>query len=65
MLSGGELIYRCRKFRGLSQRQLAKKAGISYQMICFYERGRFEPKFEAVQWCLEAMGFELELKEKK
>lgn len=64
-LTAGELIKHCRKFRGMTQQELADKAGISKDIVCRYERGKYEPKYQCVLWCLEACGFELEIKELK
>lgn len=61
MMSGGELIRQCRKFRGYTQRQLADKAGVSKATISNAECGKNEPTFFTVTCCLNAMGFSLEL----
>lgn len=63
MMAGGELIKYCRKFRGLTQKELSAKTGVSTHLICKYERGIYEPKYQYVLWCLEACGFKLELSE--
>ena len=65
MLNAGELIKYCRKFRGMSQLKLEEQSGVYAANICRYELGQIEPKFSTLQYCLEAMGFELVLKEKK
>ena len=65
LTDAGLLLYQCRKIRGLTQAELARRAGISKATLCNYECGRYEPRWMLVVWCLEAMGFELELKEKK
>lgn len=39
-------IQELRKQKGLSQRELAKKIGVSFQSISFYERGERTPKLE-------------------
>ena len=64
-LDGGELIKACRKHKGMSQRELADKTGINPVMIMRYEQGKTMPRFDKVQWCLEACGYELELREKR
>ena len=61
MMSGGELIRQCRKFRGYTQRQLADKAGVSKATVSNAECGKNEPAFCTVTCCLNAMGFALEL----
>jgi|SRR5699024_5503169 len=35
-----------RKKAGISQRELAKKIGVSFQSISFYEKGERQPKLE-------------------
>ena len=61
MMSGGELIRQCRKFRGYTQRELAAKAGVNVATINNAECGRNEPTYFTVCCCLNAMGFSLEL----
>lgn len=61
MLDVGEVIKNCRKFRGVSQADLAKRAGITAVQISRYERGENNPTFDTVQYILEALGFKLEL----
>lgn len=61
MLEIGEIIKNCRKFRGVSQADLAKKAGITSVQVSRYERGENNPTFDTVQYMLEALGFRLEL----
>lgn len=39
-------IQELRKARGMSQRELAKEIGVSFQSISFYERGERKPKLE-------------------
>jgi len=65
LTDAGMLLYRCRKIRGITQRELATRTGVSKATLSNYENGRFEPKWAYMMWCLDAMGFELELKEKK
>lgn len=61
--SAGELIWRCRKYKGITMRELAEQVGTSHKMIWCYEHGTVSPRFDMVVWCLEACGFTLELKE--
>ena len=42
----GSFIQQKRKDKGLTQKQLAKKAGLSNQSISFYEANRRKPKIE-------------------
>lgn len=61
-LDGGELIRLCRKQAGLTQRGLAQKVGITTTSLWRYETGRDMPRWDKVQWCLEACGYELEVR---
>lgn len=42
-------IKELRMDKGLSQNELAKKVGVSNQLISFYERGKRNPKIETWQ----------------
>ena len=59
MLAADELIRYCRKFRGMTQHDLAIRVGITQTEISQYECGRREPKYATVVWILNAMGFNL------
>lgn len=64
MISGGDLIYRCRKFRGYTQAELAQKVGVNNQTISMAESGNSDTRFSTVAKCLEACGFTLILAER-
>lgn len=42
-------LYRLRKEKGLSQKELAKQAGLSQTSIYYWERGERNPKLEQLQ----------------
>lgn len=65
MRDAGELIKLCRKRAGLTQKELALRVGTTHLSISDYEKMKTEPKFCMVVWCLNACGFDLEVKEKK
>ena len=46
MTSFGSMLKYLREREGLSQRELAKKIGMSASAICMYEQGKRQPKFE-------------------
>ena len=39
----GEKIYKCRMYKGITQREFAKKCGIGYSSLCKYETGYSTP----------------------
>ena len=53
----GEFIKQIRQLLGMTQKELASKAGISYQQLSQYERGVRSPKDETLDKIVEAMGF--------
>lgn len=57
----GAMIRRSRKARGLTQRQLAKRVGISEPTIRGVERGTGNPTLEVVFTLLEAVGVKMVL----
>lgn len=61
--NGGEMIRTCRKLRGITQEKLAEKVGINKATLCNWESGKTLPRYDVVIWCLDALGFHLELKE--
>ena len=62
-LDGGDLIRICRKKAGLSQRELARRVGISCAGLWRYETGRDMPRWDKVVWCLNVCGYTVEVKE--
>lgn len=55
----GNYIKEVRCFLKITQKELAKKAGISYQQLSQYERGVRTPKNKTVEKIAEAMGFSM------
>lgn len=61
MARGGELITQARRRAGLSQAELARRAGIARPIVNAYERGRREPSVAAAGRLLAAAGWRLVL----
>ena len=59
-----DLLYYCRLVTGMSMREVAERAGVPIPSVFNWEHGKCEPRFRAVVACLDAMGFELELRKK-
>ena len=57
MSQAGELIRRARRRSGLSQRELARRAGTSQAAISRIESGREEPTLERLEQILAGMGW--------
>lgn len=55
------LLREARRKAGLTQRQLAARAGTSQAAVARYERARAMPDIETLHRLLEACGFELRL----
>jgi len=61
MATAGSLITDARRRAGLSQSELARRAGMPRSVVNAYERGKREPGAAAVDQLLEAAGMRLEL----
>jgi transcriptional regulator with XRE-family HTH domain len=57
----GGLLRMARMEAGISQRELARRAGVPQSMIAAYESGRREPTLPNLLRLLRAAGFELRL----
>jgi transcriptional regulator with XRE-family HTH domain len=60
-MSPGELLRRVRVEKGLTQRQLAERAGTSQPVISAYEHDRRDPTFCTLHRLLAAAGVQLRL----
>jgi len=56
----GENLHKLRKEKGLTQQDLAKKAGVSQQLIGHYENGIRAPKLEKAILLAKALGVPVE-----
>lgn len=54
-------IFLWRNYRGMTQLQVAMKAGIQQTSISHYERGAAIPLPETAQWVADALGVDLEV----
>ena len=57
--SAGEVLRRARLQAGMSQAELARRAGVSQPVISAYEGGRREPGLEMLRKLVEASGHDL------
>lgn len=60
-MDAATLISRCRQAAGLSQRELARRAGTSAAAVCLYETGGRVPGVDTLARLLAAAGATLEL----
>ncbi len=60
-MTGGEIIREGRLLAGLSQQDLAERAGVPRQSIVRWERGAVEPGFDTVRRLLRSCGFDVSL----
>lgn len=60
-MNGATLISRARQRAGLTQAELARRAGTSQPVISAYEHGRRDPSVTTLRRLISATGAELEL----
>jgi transcriptional regulator with XRE-family HTH domain len=60
-MNGAAALIRARRRAGLTQAELARRAGTSQPVISAYEHGRRDPSIETLRRLLRAAGAELEL----
>jgi len=60
-MSAGAVLRTARKRAGLSQVELAERAGITQSVISAYESGRRQPSLPMLAALVEASGYELEV----
>ena len=65
MTNFAETIKACREYRNLTQKQLARLSGVPDSSITRIERGINTPRADTFEDLLNAMGFELVIREKK
>jgi len=58
-MDAGAVLKRARSSAGISQRELADRAGISTSVVGDYERGRFSPTVRQLNRLLAAAGYQL------
>jgi transcriptional regulator with XRE-family HTH domain len=57
--SAGSLLRQARKGAGLSQEELAARAGVTQSVISAYESGRRQPAIPTLAALIDAAGYEL------
>ncbi|HUF32960.1 MAG TPA: helix-turn-helix transcriptional regulator [Acidimicrobiales bacterium] len=55
------LLLRARRAGGLSQRELAGRAGVTQPVIAAYERGRRQPSLPTLRRLVRAAGYDLDI----
>lgn len=60
-MTSGQIIRESRLLAGLSQHELAERAGVPRQSIGRWERGAVEPGFDTVRKLLRSCGFDVSL----
>jgi transcriptional regulator with XRE-family HTH domain len=58
-MTAGKMIREARKVAGLSQQELAERAGVPRQSIARWEQGGVEPGFDTVRRLLRSCGYDL------
>jgi transcriptional regulator with XRE-family HTH domain len=61
-LSAGGLLRQARRARGLSQRELARRGGVSRTTVVEIEAGRRDPGVRTLKVLLSTLGFDLEMR---
>lgn len=60
----GAMVYNFRKEQGLTQAELASKAGVSRKWLVEFERGKPEAQLWMVIDVLNALGYDLEIEKR-
>jgi transcriptional regulator with XRE-family HTH domain len=58
----GMLVVEARRYRGLSQRELARRAGVSRTTVAEIEAGTRDPGLNKLRTVLEGVGLDLEVR---
>ena len=61
-VDGGDLVREARRRAGLTQRQLAQRAGVTQPTVARIERGEVEASIERVVSLVRAAGFDLDVR---
>jgi transcriptional regulator with XRE-family HTH domain len=61
-MDGGQLVREARRRAGMTQRQLASRAGVTQPTVARIERGEVEASLERVLELVRAAGFDLEVR---
>jgi transcriptional regulator with XRE-family HTH domain len=60
-MDGGQFVREARRRAGMTQRQLAARAGVSQPLVARIEGGTVDPPFERLLELVRACGFDLEI----
>jgi len=60
-MNPGELLHHVRRRRGLTQAELARRAGTSQPVVSAYEHGRRDPTFHTLERLIDAAGERLQI----
>lgn len=60
-MTGGQLVREARRRAGMTQRQLASRAGVSQPTIARIESGEVSPSLERIVELVRASGFDLDI----
>lgn len=61
MKTAGEILKECRKYRGVSQTDLARRSGVSHPTISMVENGRKNPSWATFTALLDALGYQVKV----
>lgn len=61
MINAGEMIRTCRKLKGISKRELAKRAGVSHATVYYIEAGQHTPRVDMLEWLVNACGYDMQI----
>lgn len=65
MRGAGNILRECRKHRGVTQRDLAKRSGVPTSTICNIEGGKVNPRYDTLELLLNSIGYELAARTKQ
>jgi transcriptional regulator with XRE-family HTH domain len=65
MTNGGDLLRQARQARGLTQGELAARAGTSQEQVSRWESGKRSPTVDQLARLLDVLGYELTLQERR
>ena len=61
----GDIVYNRRRELGMTQRELAEKAGIDSVTVSTLECGKFAPRYDTLMLVLGALGLKMEIVEEE
>lgn len=61
MITVGDIVYKARRDRNVSQDELCSKAGLSRTMLSYIENGRRSPSLDTLNTIAKALGYDLNI----